>query len=71
MMFWLAAALAIVMTVVMHRVLPNSPLTTSLSYPGALLSLKGLWRRYPELRRASLVGALLFAAFSTFWSTLA
>jgi predicted MFS family arabinose efflux permease len=70
-MFWLAAAFAMAMTVVLHRVLPNLPPTTSLSYPRALLSLKELWRRYPELRRASLVGALLFAAFSTFWSTLA
>jgi predicted MFS family arabinose efflux permease len=70
-MFWLAAALATLLTIVLYRVLPHAPPTTSLFYPRALLSLKDLWQRYPELRRASLVGALLFAAFSTFWSTLA
>jgi predicted MFS family arabinose efflux permease len=36
-----------------------------------LQSLKRLWQSYPQLRTSSLIGALLFAAFSVFWSTLA
>jgi predicted MFS family arabinose efflux permease len=36
-----------------------------------LRSLKDLWQSYPQLRTSSLIGALLFAAFSVFWSTLA
>lgn len=35
------------------------------------MSLKVLWQNHRQLRISSLIGALLFAAFSVFWSTLA
>jgi predicted MFS family arabinose efflux permease len=57
--------------VVLHRVLPRTPPATSLPYRRVLWSLKDLWQSYPQLRTSSFIGALLFAAFSAFWSTLA
>src|ERR1700726_5122700 len=70
-MYWLAAAMNLGLLVVLHRVLPRTPPVTSMPYLRALWSLKDLWQSYPQLRTSSLIGALLFAAFSTFWSTLA
>src|ERR1700704_2198629 len=70
-MYWLAAAVNLGLLIVLHRVLPRTPPVTSLPYLRALWSLKDLWHSYPQLRTSSLMGALLFAAFSVFWSTLA
>jgi predicted MFS family arabinose efflux permease len=52
-------------------VLPRTRAAISLPYLRALWSLKDLWQSYHQLRTSSLIGALLFAAFSVFWSTLA
>jgi predicted MFS family arabinose efflux permease len=71
LMFWLAAAMNLGLLVVLHWVLPRTPPTTSLPYLRVLWSLKDLWQSYPQLRTSSFIGALLFAAFSAFWSTLA
>jgi predicted MFS family arabinose efflux permease len=57
--------------VVLHRVLRRTPPPAPQPYPRVLRSLKDLWQSYPQLRTSSLIGALLFAAFSVFWSTLA
>jgi predicted MFS family arabinose efflux permease len=70
-MYWLAAAVNLGLLIVLHRVLSRTPPVTSLPYLRALWSLKDLWHSYPQLRTSSLMGALLFAAFSVFWSTLA
>jgi predicted MFS family arabinose efflux permease len=71
LMFWLAAAMNLGLLVVLRRVLPRTRPAISLPYLRALWSLKDLWQSYPQLRTSSLIGALLFAAFSVFWSTLA
>jgi predicted MFS family arabinose efflux permease len=71
LMYWLAAAVNLGLLIVLHRVLPRTPPVTPLPYLRALWSLRDLWRSYPQLRTSSLMGALLFAAFSVFWSTLA
>jgi predicted MFS family arabinose efflux permease len=70
-MFWLAAAVNLGVLVVLRRVLPRTPPPASQPYLRVLLSLKDLWQSYPQLGTSSLMGALLFAAFSVFWSTLA
>jgi predicted MFS family arabinose efflux permease len=70
-MFWLAAAVNLGVLVVLHRVLRRRPPPAPQSYPRLLRSLKDLWQSYAQLRTSSLIGALLFAAFSVFWSTLA
>jgi predicted MFS family arabinose efflux permease len=71
LMFWLAAAMNLGLLVVLHRVLPRTPPATSLPYLHTLWSLRDLWQSYPQLRTSSFIGALLFAAFSVFWTTLA
>jgi predicted MFS family arabinose efflux permease len=70
-MFWLAAAMNLGALVVLHRLLRGTPPPAPQPYVRVLRSLKDLWRSYPQLRTSSLIGALLFAAFSVFWSTLA
>jgi len=70
-MFWLAAAMNLGVLVALHRVLRRTPPPAPQPYLRVLRSLKDLWQSYPQLRTSSLIGALLFAAFSVFWSTLA
>jgi len=69
--FWVAAALAVVMMVLLAWRLPASQPTTTLSYTRILSSLWTLTRTQPVLREASVVGALWFACFNVFWATLA
>lgn len=71
LMFCLAAVVNLGMVIVLRRALPRTPSATSLPYLRTLWSLKDIWLSYPQLRTSSLIGALLFAAFSVFWSTLA
>lgn len=70
-MFWLGAPLAIASGVLLRAMLPVSQPERGPSYPALLGSLWHLWREVPILRRATLTQALLFAAFSAFWSILA
>ncbi|MBN1084456.1 MFS transporter [Erwinia aphidicola] len=70
-MFILAAALVLMMTLILWRRLPHIAPSTSLSYPALLASMRHLWRQHGELRRAALAQGLLSVGFSAFWSTLA
>jgi predicted MFS family arabinose efflux permease len=70
-MFWLAATMNLGVLVVLRRALQQTPPPSPQPYPRVLRSLKDLWQSYPQLRTSSLIGALLFAAFSVFWSALA
>src|SRR5258705_8616767 len=58
LMFWLAAPTNLGLLVVLHRVLPRTPRTTSLPYLRVLWSLKDLWLNYPQLRTSSFIGVL-------------
>jgi len=69
-MFWLGVPLAIVAGGVLKVALPHSRPEKAPSYPALLGSLWHLWRDLPMLRRSTLTQALLFAAFSAFWSIL-
>lgn len=69
--YWLAAALMIVQTIVLFVKLPRHREPVQLSYPKLLASVIGIARAEPVLRRRALYGALSFAAFSVLWTTLA
>ncbi|MEG3163467.1 MFS transporter [Sphingomonas sp. PB2P19] len=70
-MFWLGVPMALGVGGWMAIRLPRSQPATDLSYGGLLRSLIGLWREFAALRRATITQALLFAAFTTFWTILA
>lgn len=70
-MFWLGAPLAIIAGGLMMAVLPVSRPDSRLTYPALMKTLIHLWRGFPALRRAALTQALLFGAFTAFWTILA
>ena len=51
--------------------MPRLPPKQQLRYADAMRSLWTLFRSQPLLRESSLIGALVFASFSCFWTTLA
>jgi len=67
----LAAAGMVVLALALARLLPHAPPGSPVRYPALLASLWTLVRHEPELRQASLIGAMGFGAFSVFWTTLA
>jgi predicted MFS family arabinose efflux permease len=70
-MFVLGVPLALAAALAMVRIVPRDAGRPPLHYGRALVSLVGLWRAEPALRRATATQALLFASFSAFWSFLA
>ncbi|GCE46775.1 putative MFS family arabinose efflux permease [Thermosporothrix hazakensis] len=68
--YWIAAAMMILLAVALHFLLPEEYPQANMSYPQLLKSLWGLFRTEPVLREASCIGALVFGAFSAFWATL-
>lgn len=70
-MFWLGVPMALAMGVWMAAALPQSRPESDLSYGGLMRSLAALWQEFGTLRRAAITQALIFAAFSTFWTILA
>ncbi len=69
--FVIAALVNATFLPLLGRVMPQLPPKQSLRYPDAMLSLWTLVRTQPLLRESSLIGALIFASFSCFWTTLA
>ncbi len=70
-MFWLGVPLAVAGGVLMALRLPRSHPDSSLGYGELMGSLAHLWREFGELRTAAVTQALLFAAFTSFWTILA
>ena len=70
--FWSASVAMLVLAATMWRLLPLSPAAADrMSYTALLRSLVTLFREEPVIRDTSLIGALTFASFSVFWTTLA
>ena len=69
---YVAAGVALALVAVMlSRVLPNEPARERVAYRRLLSGTLGLFATLPMLRRRALYGFLIFAAFSTLWTTLA
>jgi len=69
---FMSAALAnAAFLVLLGRRMPKLPPKQKLLYSDAMRSLWTLLRTQPLLRESSLIGALIFASFSCFWTTLA
>jgi len=69
--FVVAAVVNAAFVPLMGRVMPKLPPKQQLRYADAMKSLWTLFRTQPLLRESSIVGALVFASFSCFWTTLA
>jgi predicted MFS family arabinose efflux permease len=54
-----------------RRKMPELRPKQALTYPEAMRSLWTLWTTQPLLRESSVLGGLVFASFSCFWTTLA
>lgn len=70
-MFWLGVPMVLLAAALMRFSLPRSHPQADLSYATLMHSLFHLWRDHRELRLASITQALLFAAFTVFWTILA
>jgi len=69
-MYGVAAGIAVVLAIVLRVALPRQQPETTMPLGALYRSLPGLVREHRLLRRHSLLGALTFAAFSVFWTTL-
>jgi predicted MFS family arabinose efflux permease len=69
--FVIAALINVAFLLLLGRMMPKLPPKQDLRYADAMRSLWTLWRTEPLLRESSLIGALVFASFSCFWTTLA
>lgn len=69
--FVVAAVMNAVFVPLLYRVMPKLPPKQDLRYPDAMRSLWTLFRSQPLLRESCAIGALVFASFSCFWTTLA
>jgi predicted MFS family arabinose efflux permease len=68
--YFIACAAMAALTLLLRLALPKQAPERRVRYAELLRSLPVLLRREPLLRRHALLGALSFAAFSAFWTTL-
>lgn len=69
--FVVAAVINASFVPLLWRVMPKLPPKQELKYSEAMVSLWTLFRTQPLLRESSIIGGLVFASFSCFWTTLA
>ncbi|MEP0894285.1 MULTISPECIES: MFS transporter [Leptolyngbya] len=69
-MYESASGMMVLLAIVLAKSLPRSRSTLALSYPNLLRSMLDLLIHQPILQSSAWIGAMSFAAFSAFWSTL-
>ncbi|MFG2865200.1 MFS transporter [Streptomyces sioyaensis] len=69
--YWVNAALMLLMAVLLRLKLPTLRTPAGLRYPALLRSTLALFAQEPVLRRRAALGALTFAGFSVLWTALA
>jgi predicted MFS family arabinose efflux permease len=69
--YFISAALMLAVAVAVRRILPRREPGRAVSYPRLLRSIATLAREEPALRRRAVCQALMFGAFSAFWTTVA
>lgn len=69
--YFVAAAMMVVMAVILSATLPTEKPSFTGSYKQLMASLWHLFVAQPIIRQSSLIGAALFGAISAFWATLA
>ncbi|MDR3735270.1 MAG: MFS transporter [Acidobacteriaceae bacterium] len=68
--FVVAGVINLAFVPLVWKVMPLLEPTAPIAYGQALRSLWTLFRTQPLLRESSFIGSLVFASFSTFWTTL-
>jgi len=68
--YGIAAGAMLVLGAVVRLIFPSSPPEKAMTWWKLMSSTAGLVRQHPLLRESALLGALLFAGFSAFWTTL-
>lgn len=68
--YLIAAILMILLFCVLRLTLPVCPANSKIKYTDLLKSASTLLKRFGVLREAALNGALIFCAFSAFWTSL-
>jgi predicted MFS family arabinose efflux permease len=68
--YWAASILMLVFAALLRVGLPYSHPGSSMSYRELLASLPGILKGITALQEAAITGALIFAAFSAFWTVL-
>jgi predicted MFS family arabinose efflux permease len=68
--YWISAVLMVALAVAFWRMLPKSTPNVQMQYFDLLHSVGNMVREHATLRESAAIGALLFAAFSAFWTTL-
>jgi predicted MFS family arabinose efflux permease len=69
--FIVAAVMNAAFVPILLRAMPRLPPRQSLTYKRTMRSMWAMFRDEPLLREAGMMGALAFASFSCFWTTLA
>ncbi|MEN9835065.1 MAG: hypothetical protein RL011_1258 [Pseudomonadota bacterium] len=69
--YWVAAGVMVTLAILVYRWLPRRPAVVHLKYFELLRSVVDLARKHAALRESAVTSALLFAAFSALWTTLA
>ncbi|MDE1162083.1 MAG: MFS transporter [Acidobacteriaceae bacterium] len=69
--YFAAAVMNLAFVPTLAKLMPRLEPKQSLSYAATLRSLGTIFRKEPLLREAGMMGALSFASFSCFWTTMA